>query len=719
MSDPNLSIDPALLAEFIDESLDMLSSIDELFVELERAPKDLDIVQSIFRPIHSIKGNSAFFGLTHVKRLSHESENLLDLIRKEKLFATKETISILLKSSDELRQMLERSREGSAEITDEPAFEVLVKEVIAAAQVEEAAPEMLWEKAFALLGQLRKAIGDDHPTLRAPVEEALAVLGQLAPKQEPATQDAPAAAATEGPLPAAAQTIMAALEGSATAAPTEEQLTELSNAISELPQIAQGEKAQTIAAELLDTFQTFTSTVGWDDLVRDTIAESMQALAECGAWATAQPVEVPAPEPAPEPEQKQDNESPKEAPTPAAETPKAGAMDSAKTMRVSEAHVDAFLSYVSELLVVGDMFGHLQSQLEAQQVEPSLRTDFRRVTQTFLTLSTELQRSIMAIRKIPVGGLFKRVPRIVRDVANESGKEILVTLEGEGICVDKSHIDLLDAPLTHIARNAADHGIEPPDVRERNGKPREGKIHVALIETESHFVLSVKDDGAGIDKDALRNKAENMGLIKPGQPLDQEAMVQLLFTSGVSTAKKVTDVSGRGVGMDVVRRAVEEADGRITVDTRQGEGSEFRVSLPKSVTTQIIAGFLVMADHQCYVLPMGRVKETIHVEKDEISTVTGRGRCIVRHGDVIPVVDLRRVLGLPTNGNNRPQELMVTLESGSRTCAVVIDDVRGVQQVVFRPLDALESRSDLLTGAALMGDGSVALILDADKLHSA
>jgi two-component system chemotaxis sensor kinase CheA len=191
--------------------------------------------------------------------------------------------------------------------------------------------------------------------------------------------------------------------------------------------------------------------------------------------------------------------------------------------------------------------------------------------------------------------------------------------------------------------------------------------------------------------------------------------VSLLFSSGVSTAKEVTDVSGRGVGMDVVKRAIEEAGGLVSVSTESGKGSVFTVRLPKSVTTQILDGFIVEADSQCYVLPMNRIRETVKVQPKEVTTVTGKGKCIRRHGDILPVVDLREALRLPrTNGGD--YSLMVTAEAHNRVFAIVVDGVRGVQQIVVRPLEGLEDSVAMLSGGALLGDGSVALIIDADAL---
>jgi two-component system chemotaxis sensor kinase CheA len=391
--------------------------------------------------------------------------------------------------------------------------------------------------------------------------------------------------------------------------------------------------------------------------------------------------------------------------------------DTHKTMRVAESHIDTFLAYVGELLVVGDMFGHLQNRLAGQELDRDIVMAFRRANETFGALSNSLQRSIMSIRKVSVHSLMQKVPRMVRDIATQSGKDIQVVCEGEDIEVDKSHIDMLDAPLTHMVRNAADHGIEMPDMRRQAGKSSTGLLRVAVSETATSFILSVADDGAGLNYDAIRVKAEAMGLIKQGQALRQEDLVNFIFVSGVSTAKQVTDVSGRGVGMDVVKRMIDDAGGAISIHSERGQGSTFEVTLPKSVTTQIMRGFLVEACNQTYIFSMDKIHETARIDASEINHVADKGRCVVRHGNVLPLVSLRDVLGLPKE-DARDQEIVVTVDLRRARFALGVDSVLGVQQVVVRPMEGLTSGSDSIVGGALMGDGSVALIVDLEKLYT-
>lgn len=391
--------------------------------------------------------------------------------------------------------------------------------------------------------------------------------------------------------------------------------------------------------------------------------------------------------------------------------------DGSKTMRVSEASIDTFLHYVGELVVVGGLFDHLGRRLTALPGAAPLARDFRRAGDTFSGLSNQLQRSIMAIRRVPLRPLLQKVPRLVRDVAQARGKDITVELRGEEIEVDKALIELLDAPLAHLVRNAADHGIEEPARRRAAGKPATGTITIAVTEGERDLTLTIADDGAGLDLAAIRRKGEQNGLVQPGQPLGEQDVVALIFASGVSTAAQVTDISGRGVGLDVVKRAVEDAGGAIQVSTEPGKGTRFQVRLPKGVSTQIITGYLVRAHGHAFVLPLERVRETFKVLPADLSLVAGGGRVVRRGEQVLPLLSLPRVFGSPAEPVPAAGGPVVVAQVRRRPLALVVDAVLGVQKVVLRPLQGLPETGLLFTAGALLGDGTVALVLDLDRLQ--
>lgn len=693
-------IDPALLAEFIDESIDFLSEIDNLFIQLEAAPSDLSIVESIFRPIHSIKGNSSFFGFVGVKILSHEMETLLDMVRKGTLSISPPLIGVLLEGVDELKTLLNRCRQGEPEIADQEHFDALVEKV------------------------MEQGTGGDDPAVTActliitKLEELQGLLESPSDQVQSKLEEALAAARTAVALPGSEST-----EESRSRWP--EELREIIRILAQpIVDLLPDDKSEvvidnlhklkgctqhTIALseleELIENYATFANSLGFDALLQDIIVSKLRELDIHDPWIVedaADTTTVP-------------DESPEDSPE---TTQKSRAVAGEKTMRIPEIHIDTFLSYVGELLVVGDMFNHLNIHVSEEVDSHDFVTSFKLATDTFNVLSDDLQKSIMSIRKVAIKSLFQKIPRIVRDIASTSGKQIEVVMVGEEIQVDKSLIDLLDAPMTHMIRNACDHGVETPEQREAAGKPPGGIVRITCEEEASNITLTVTDDGAGINFDAIRDKAVSIGIVEAGKDLTPDEIIECMFRSGVSTAEEVTDVSGRGVGMDVVKRMIEEAGGKISVSSESGKGSVFEIVLPKSVTTQIMQGFLVEALGQCFVLPMNKIHETSRMDEAEITTLPGEDRCVNRHGKILPLLSLSEALS--TNGackNEPAEDIIVTVARRNGQFGMSVDAVLGVQKVVFREINGLDSESDAIVGGALMGDGKVSLILDLDKLY--
>ena len=697
--DTNLNVDSSLKTEFIDESLDMLSGLETLFVQLEAAPDDLETVQAIFRPIHSIKGNSAFFGFVKVKQLAHEMETVLDLVRKQSLSITKTMIDVLLAGADYLRMMLERGRAEEEEVSDEADFQAMVGRVKQVGATRMSASELgslLVTRMEVLQGELMQ----ENPAWAARVGQVIKEvqdLGFLNPPEEKAAQS------VEGKGPEPLQWLRALLAQPIEGKLPDEDAKKVGEVLQSLLELPADAATHAALEEALDNYTTFIDTVGFDSLLQEILQENLKKVSFSS--------------------EKNEEESPKEEhkdaeKTVAAKTPVKSADEPAKTMRVSEQHVDAFLEYVGELLVVRDMFCHIELRLGDDCEVHNVRRELRRINETFAALSDELQSGIMSIRLVPLKNLFQRVPRLVRDVASKSGKDIRVEIVGDTIEVDKSLIDLLDAPLTHLTRNAADHGIESSELREQCGKPAQGWVRVAAEERDAVIVLAVEDDGGGLDYDGLRRKAESIGLIEPGASLGEEDIVNLLFASGVSTATEITDVSGRGVGMDVVKRMVEESGGKIKVNSTPGKGTRFEVIVPKSVTTQIISGYLVETNQQKFVFPMTKVLETTRIARDKVRTIAEKGQCFMHHGKLLPLTAMRSVLQIGNGAQvNNAEHLVVTLAARQEEFGVIVDQVLGVQQVVLREISGLPTASEAIAGGALMGDGTVALVLDIDKLY--
>ncbi len=598
-------IDPEVLAGFIDETVENLQAAEQMFIHLEANPDDIETVNSIFRPIHSLKGTSGFFGLIKTKELAHSMENLLDAVRKGEKKATKEIINALLPGIDQLNLIFENVRSGKEEIADSSELEKYekihnhVEQILSTRQIPTRVAETYQE-------EIEQQDATPAETLKERDKE---------PKER--------------------------------------------------------RSADRRAGE-------------------DRRKEERR---------TSQHHEV------------------------------------EKTMRVSERSIDSFLEYVGELVVVEEMFNYLQKKLASLSLDQNISKNFKRVIETFSTLSESLRNSILEIRSVPAQSLLQKAPRIIRTLADDAGKLVDVIIEGDNIRIDKSYVELLDAPLTHMIRNAVDHGIEPPSERAAAGKPEKGTIKISIQDNRENIDLVVSEDGRGLNLSAIYEKAVKMGLVAHGQRLEENRIIDMLFMSGVSTAEQVTDISGRGVGMDVVKRNIDSAGGVISVETKQGQGTTFKITLPKSVSTQIVDGFLVKSGNETYVLPMEIIGESFVPEKKDVSTVSGgKGEMVLRRGVLMSVVHLSTILGMDNieykrsdesnqnnvNGKfnriNALDKVMITVEMDEKNYALCVDDILGVQKVVVKHVEALPVDTDCFEGAAMMGDGTVAMIISVDGL---
>ncbi len=552
-TDTTIEMDQSILAGFLEESKEALGGLDSLFVALEKTPDDLEVVNSIFRPVHSIKGNAPFFGLLRLKTLAHEFESLLAALRAKKILPSPALFDLLLAGIDEIKAVLERVGNGQPEVGDQRQFEGLIER---------------------------------------------------------------AKAATAGALDSSAS-----VPSAAEVAPAEQE------------------------------------------------AKSVSAKTE-----------------------------------------------TVKSMRVPEERIDTFLSFVGELIVAQDMLRHFTTKIEASQVDLTLIRDLGTINSVISTLGAGLERAIMSIRKVPVRALLQKAPRLVRDIAASKGKQIEVEIKGDEIEIDKSLVELLDAPITHMVRNAADHGIEAPEKRNLSGKQSKGTVSITCEELANDIVITIADDGAGLNYEGLTKKALALKMISAGEKLSETQVINLIFMAGVSTAQEVSEISGRGVGMDVVKRNIESAGGSIAVTSTPGKGCKFALKLPKSVTTQIMQGFVVESAGINFVLPLEKVHESWCLKKVDITNVVKGGPCVRRHDRMLPVVDLAKLLGEVSTHAGDESHLVVTIDVDQKKLALFVDNVIGPRQLVLKPLEEISNQSKYFLGGALLGNGDLALVLDVAKM---
>jgi two-component system chemotaxis sensor kinase CheA len=384
--------------------------------------------------------------------------------------------------------------------------------------------------------------------------------------------------------------------------------------------------------------------------------------------------------------------------------PSSAALESS-TLRVPVDKVDKLINLVGEIVIAQSMIREV-----VQDFQPGRLAMLQEAVAQMERNTRELQERVMGVRMVPIGTLFGRFPRVVRDIATASGKQIRLVTAGEETELDKSVVERIGDPLTHMIRNAADHGIEPADERSRAGKPGEGTIRLSASTLGGSVVVDVEEDGRGLDTERIRAKAIERGLIPADGSRTADEIHALIFEPGFSTAQVVSDVSGRGVGMDVVRRNVEALNGTVSIHTEKGRGTRFRIKLP--LTLAILDGLTISVGGRVLILPLLAVVESVRPRPEDVRSILARGEVVLVRGEPIPLVRLHRALGVPGALTDPSEAICVLVEHEGRHIALMADDLLGQQQVVIKSLDANYRRVEGVMGATILGDGTVALILD-------
>ncbi len=620
MSDEiDYGVDPELVIEFVDESEELLSDVTNLFITLESNPEDKEAIDKIFRTVHTIKGNSAFFNLMKVKSLAHIMEDLMNLVREDTIKFNDAISEVLIQGIDFLKGMLENVRNQKSEISDENAFNTLFESIsnyVNSGKEDDVTG--VWKDIFAQVESFDKNFSSEDQELLESWKKIVKNLTIVSPLNEEKIE-----------------------------------IEEVS---------LEGEEGEREKEEVKETAE--------------------------------KPVE-----------KKEEKKS----------------SSSGKTMRVYESTIDGFLDFVGELVVVGEMYDHIQKRFAEDFGPIKAVADLKKNNETFNDLSTELQRSVLDVRRISIKTLLQKAPRIIRDIATARKKKINVEIQGENTLIDKSLLESVEGPFVHMIRNAADHGIETPEKRIEKGKEEAGHILIAIEETDEALFIKIKDDGAGINKEIITNKAISNGILtkESAANISEQEVFHLLFAPGFSTAEEVTDISGRGVGMDVVKKNIEAIGGQIHIESVLNEGSQFTIQIPKTVCVKIMDGFLVASKGNRYVLPMISVGESFKIDKKEITETLGEGECIMHHGIVFPVVRLSKLLDLNVNSTDTGSEdIGVILDDGKtkKPKVLLVDEVLGTQQVVIKDIEGLPNKSDLIAGGVVLGDERVAIVLDLDNV---
>ncbi|MBA4106632.1 MAG: chemotaxis protein CheA [Pirellula sp.] len=391
-------------------------------------------------------------------------------------------------------------------------------------------------------------------------------------------------------------------------------------------------------------------------------------------------------------------------PTAGGEPTRAKSANQAESIRVSVAKVEELINLVGELVIANSMVqqAYADESGDAQSLQEAIAA---------MDLTTQqLQEQVMAVRMMPIANVFRRFPRIVRDLASTLGKNVILETSGEETELDKQVIEEVSDPLTHLIRNAVDHGLETPAQRLAAGKPAEGRIHLRAFHEGGNVVIEIADDGAGINAQRVRQKAIDRGLIAADAVMTDDETNQLIMLPGFSTAEKITDVSGRGVGMDVVKRNVEALNGSISIRSTQGKGSTFRIRLP--LTMAILDGLAMRLGNDVYVLPLLSVVESLRPEPKHIVHIAERGELVMVRGEPLPLIYTHRLFNVSGEPTNPCDGLVVIVEHQGRKYGIVVDELIGQLQVVMKSLEANYERVDGVSGATILGDGRIAMIVD-------
>jgi two-component system, chemotaxis family, sensor kinase CheA len=682
----------AIRITFFQECEDQLAALESGLLTMEEGDTTSDTVNAVFRAVHSIKGGAGAFQLNHLVSFAHVFETALDRVRSGTLAPDAEAMKLFLRAADTLADLVTASREGA--VIDAARYAGIADEFTALTGAGKAAADADGDDDNVDFAPIVIAIDEPaaapppalqsftisfrpHRELYAKANEPIALFRELASlglvETACDTSALPGLAALDPQDACLAWTIRLVTEKD-------------ERAIREVFEFVDGDCDLAIANELPEA-------IAPPPAALDIAALMDKVRSEAPAIAAAQTVEADAAPDAPA--------------TAAKPTVKTAAQP---TIRVDLDRVDRLINLVGELVINQAMLS--QRVFKSGHAKDSqVATSLDELEQ----LTREIQESVMAIRAQPVKPLFQRMSRIVREVADATGKEVRLRTEGEATEVDKTVVELLADPLTHMIRNAVDHGLERPEDRLAKGKPAEGVVKLSAAHRSGRVVIEVADDGAGINRARVLEKAVANGLVAADAQLTEAEIDNLLFLPGFSTASAVSNISGRGVGMDVVKRSIQALGGRITIASRPNQGSTFTMSLP--LTLAVLDGIVVSVDDQTFVIPLTTIVETLKPEPSRLHAM-GEGTFVMRiRENFVPLIDVGVELGVrPLADVPRPGvAILIESENGGRS-ALLVDGIQDQRQVVIKSLETNYSRVHGIAAATILGDGRVAMILDVDGL---
>lgn len=688
--------DDEILQDFLVEAGEILEKLSEQLVDLEQHPDDSDLLNAIFRGFHTVKGGAGFLQLDALVNCCHSAENVFDILRNHKRKVDSELMDVVLEALDNVNAMFEQVR-NHEELT--PAPDELIAALDALARPESGT-------AAASAPQPEQTGGNQ------PADDG----GDITDDEFEQLLDALQDDKSEGAPPAADAGEASGDQGSSGGDEiTDDEFEALLDQLHGKGQFAGAPAGEEESAGKDPQPSAGAGASGSDDLITDDEFEKLldDLHGKGGSPTVGDSAAAKKPTKPAQPEKPKEPAKPVEKPeAKGAAAPAMPARESAPaaetTVRVDTRRLDDIMNMVGELVLVRNRLQRLGAASEDEHMHKAVSN--------LDVVTTDLQSAVMQTRMQPIKKVFGRFPRVVRDLARSLKKEVNLVMHGEETDLDKNLVEALSDPLVHLVRNSVDHGIEAPDIREKAGKPRQGTVTLSAEQEGDHILLSIEDDGAGMNPEVLRRKAVEKGIYDQdaADRLTNTECYNLIFAAGFSTKDQISDVSGRGVGMDVVKTKIGQLNGQLSVESELGKGSRIIIKVP--LTLAIMPTLMIMLGDQSFALPLVNVVEIFHLDLTKTNIVDGR-ECIVVREKVFPLFHIKRWLVRDNGAREVPENAHVVIVAmGTKQVGFVVDQLVGQEEVVIKPLGRALQGTPGMAGATITGDGRIALIIDVPSL---
>jgi len=702
-------IEESLFQSFLEEADEMLQEIEEHSQELDADLTNESHIHGIFRAVHSLKGNSSFFNFTNVQTFCHTLENYLDLVRSQEIEIDKEIVKFILEGADYLKNIFNRlnaNRGVDVTLTENEAAYLSQIDASLGEGSEESQLENLRKNLLVFFSKY-----DDEQYEDSPVSEMFEIISKNTPfllkdKRKRTVEDGTKWLYADLDVTREYLCLRALINDAMQGGSQDEAaFATFTKTLDSL--IAKHVKAEMTGPlgelnTLKEDFEMFyQDAIGIDEMLAGSISTVLDEYAKGLTQQKPEPTKAPS-----------------------ATAPQDGKGDQRETgerrvsfVRVEESLLDVFIDYVGELITLSELFNYIQRRLEDNELN-GVALNFKNTNQSFRELSNQLQKSLYVIRKTPVERALAKLPRLVRNIAREKKKNIRLECKGGDTEIDKSLLEKIETILVHLVRNSADHGIETPKERAEAGKREEGLICIDVSSDKANLIIEISDNGSGVDVGRIRQVAVEKGFVSQDAAAkmpDSEAL-NMILKPGFSTAQSITETSGRGVGMDVLSAGVHEMGGTLLLDNSPGEGLRVKIVTPLAYTTRIKLGLTLAVGSGMFLIPAENVRESFRAKREDVSTVEGKGEVVQRWGKIYPAVRLHALFKTKPRYENIWDGICVLTESRGSTVCLVVDEMMGQRQIVYKQLTVQTKEPSAFEGVSILDGTRMALILSVEGI---